>query len=47
VAHYYAAAFFDPSVDCILDIGGQGKKGKKNKKQIKNQRLWTLFFYTY
>ncbi|MBR2046549.1 MAG: 2-hydroxyglutaryl-CoA dehydratase, partial [Agathobacter sp.] len=23
VAHYYAAAFFDPKVDCILDIGGQ------------------------
>ena len=22
VAHYYAAAFFDPDVDCILDIGG-------------------------
>jgi len=23
VAHFYAAAFFDPEVDCILDIGGQ------------------------
>ena len=23
VSHYYAAAFFDPEVDCILDIGGQ------------------------
>ena len=23
VSHYYAAAFFDPDVDCILDIGGQ------------------------
>ena len=21
VAHYYAAAFFEPDVDCILDIG--------------------------
>ena len=26
VAHYYAAAFFNPSVDCILDIGGQDMK---------------------
>ncbi len=26
VAHYYAAAFFDPAVDCILDIGGQDMK---------------------
>ena len=26
VAHYYAAAFFDPQVDCILDIGGQDMK---------------------
>ena len=26
VAHYYAAAFFDPGVDCILDIGGQDMK---------------------
>ena len=26
VAHYYAARFFDPSVDCILDIGGQDMK---------------------
>ena len=26
VAHYYAAAFFDPKVDCILDIGGQDMK---------------------
>ena len=25
-SHYYAAAFFDPSVDCILDIGGQDMK---------------------
>ena len=23
VSHYYAAAFFEPDVDCILDIGGQ------------------------
>ena len=27
ISHYYAAAFFDPSVDCILDIGGQDMKG--------------------
>ena len=26
VAHYQAAAFFDPEVDCILDIGGQDMK---------------------
>ena len=26
VAHYYAAAHFNPSVDCILDIGGQDMK---------------------
>lgn len=26
VSHYYAAAFFNPSVDCILDIGGQDMK---------------------
>lgn len=26
VAHYYAAAFFNPNVECILDIGGQDMK---------------------
>ncbi|MBQ3796207.1 MAG: 2-hydroxyacyl-CoA dehydratase [Butyrivibrio sp.] len=26
IAHYNAAAFFDPEVDCILDIGGQDMK---------------------
>ena len=26
VSHYYAAAFFDPEVDCIVDIGGQDIK---------------------
>ncbi len=26
VAHYHAAAFFEPDVDCILDIGGQDMK---------------------
>ena len=26
IAHYYAAAFFAPEVDCILDIGGQDMK---------------------
>ena len=26
VAHYYAAAYFEPDVDCILDIGGQDMK---------------------
>ena len=31
VAHYYAAAFFSPEVDCILDIGGQDMKCIKIK----------------
>ena len=31
VAHYYAAAYFEPSVDCILDIGGQDMKCIKIK----------------
>ncbi|MDO4169533.1 MAG: acyl-CoA dehydratase activase-related protein [Lachnospiraceae bacterium] len=26
IAHYYAAHFFEPEVDCILDIGGQDMK---------------------
>ena len=33
VSHYYAAAFFDPKVDCILDIGGQDMKCIKIKDQ--------------
>ena len=33
VAHYYAAAFFDPKVDCILDIGGQDMKCIKIKNR--------------
>ena len=33
VAHYYAAAFFDPEVDCILDIGGQDMKCIRIKDQ--------------
>ncbi len=33
VAHYYAAAHFDPKVDCILDIGGQDMKCIKIKNQ--------------
>ena len=33
VSHYYAAAFFDPQVDCILDIGGQDMKCIKIKNQ--------------
>ena len=33
VAHFYAAAFFDPEVDCILDIGGQDMKCIKIKNQ--------------
>lgn len=31
VAHYTAAAFFEPEVDCILDIGGQDMKCIKIK----------------
>ena len=26
ISHYYAAAFFEPDVECILDIGGQDMK---------------------
>ena len=33
VSHYYAAAFFYPEVDCILDIGGQDMKCIKIKNQ--------------
>ena len=33
VAHYYAAAFFEPDVDCILDIGGQDMKCIKIKNK--------------
>ena len=33
VSHYTAAAFFDPDVDCILDIGGQDMKCIKIKNQ--------------
>ncbi len=33
VSHYYAASFFDPDVDCILDIGGQDMKCIKIKNQ--------------
>ena len=33
VSHYYAAAFFDPEVDCILDIGGQEMKCIKIRNQ--------------
>ncbi|MCI8300451.1 MAG: 2-hydroxyacyl-CoA dehydratase [Lachnospiraceae bacterium] len=33
VAHYYAAAFFNPEVDCILDIGGQDMKCIKIRNQ--------------
>ena len=33
VAHYHAAAFFNPEVDCILDIGGQDMKCIKIKNQ--------------
>ncbi|MDD6213129.1 MAG: acyl-CoA dehydratase activase-related protein [Clostridiales bacterium] len=38
VSHYYAASFFDPQVDCILDIGGQDMKCIK----IKNKTVDTI-----
>ena len=34
IAHYYAAAFFEPDVDCILDIGGQDMKCIKIKNGV-------------
>ncbi|MGN0383903.1 MAG: acyl-CoA dehydratase activase-related protein [Eubacterium sp.] len=33
VSHFYAASFFDPEVDCILDIGGQDMKCIKIKEK--------------
>lgn len=33
VSHYYAASFFEPEVDCILDIGGQDMKCIKIKNK--------------
>lgn len=33
VSHYYAASFFEPDVDCILDIGGQDMKCIKIKNR--------------
>ncbi len=33
VSHFYAASFFEPDVDCILDIGGQDMKCIKIKDQ--------------
>ena len=34
VAHYKAAAFFEPDVDFILDIGGQDMKAIRIKKKV-------------
>lgn len=34
VSHYYAAAFFNPDVDCILDIGGQDMKCIRIKNKV-------------
>lgn len=40
VAHYYAASFFEPDVDCILDIGGQDMKCIRIKnKTVDNVQL--------
>ena len=33
VSHYYAASYFEPEVDCILDIGGQDMKCIKIKNK--------------
>ena len=33
ISHYYAASYFEPEVDCILDIGGQDMKCIKIKNQ--------------
>ena len=33
VSHFYAAAFFDPEVDCIIDIGDEDMKSIKIKNQ--------------
>lgn len=33
VSHFYAASYFEPEVDCILDIGGQDMKCIKIKNQ--------------
>ena len=33
VSHYYAASYFEPDVDCILDLGGQDMKCIKIKNQ--------------
>lgn len=39
IAHYNAAAFFNPDVDCILDIGGQDMKCIKIKDKVVNNVL--------
>lgn len=40
IAHYYAASFFQPDVDCILDIGGQDMKCIRIKnKTVDNVQL--------
>ena len=39
VSHYYAASFFEPQVDCILDIGGQDIKCFK----IRNNAIDNIF----
>ncbi len=40
ISHYYAASFFNPDVDCILDIGGQDMKCIKiRNKYVDNVTL--------
>lgn len=37
IAHYKAASYFDPNVDCILDIGGQDMKYIRIKNGVVDQ----------
>ena len=37
IAHCTAASFFDPKVDCVLDIGGQDMKCIRLKKRCCGQ----------
>ena len=46
VAHYYAAAFFNPEVDCILDIGGQDQRSDcRQRTAQRGMFLWLWLLY--
>ena len=47
VAHYTAAAFFDPKVDCILDIGGQDMKCIKIKNNTVDSVQFCLLYTSF